>query len=68
MGAALPVAEEAESVPDAVALELPWSSPWEVSLALVSASAARGTAEMPVPFVHDDGVSGSVDVKVISAH
>lgn len=66
----LAVADAApDSTADADALGSLWpSSCGSVSLAKVYAFAASGVALMPVPLVHADGVSGSVEVNVMSAH
>lgn len=67
-GVAVALAELAapDALPDALD---PCPSPWPLDwLAKVYSFADRGVALIPVPFVHDDGVSGSVVVNVMSAH
>jgi len=69
VGVELPVADAAVPEGAAELEELPWSPSWLAdSLALTRAAPTSGDAEMPVPFVHDDGCSGVVDVNVTSAH
>ena len=65
--AALAAASVAEAEPDAEDCACP--PPWPaLSLAKTKLFAASREALMPVPFVHEDGCEGDVEVKVISAH